>query len=189
MNIFRKFFRNFHDFLFSKHTVRHLWAFRRGCRDTICGNGQFAGQREGAFECSQADVGALAGSFFFEKCLFFRFENIFHPTANQFCASGDHTVEALAMAVRELKAETSEFDERFVILLSDANLDRYGIRPSELRRALQLDESVNAFVVLIGSLGEQAAVWVPFYSFLFLCWAGVGFGFRQFKFFHSDFSD
>ena len=59
--------------------------------------------------------------------------------------------------MKELKAESDEFDERFVILLSDANLDRYGIRPSEMKRALMLDESVNAFVVLIGSLGEQAA--------------------------------
>jgi hypothetical protein len=60
------------------------------------------------------------------------------------------------MAVRELSEEKDEFDERFLILLSDANLDRYGIRPAELRRALQMDESVNAFLVLIGSLGEQA---------------------------------
>jgi von Willebrand factor A domain-containing protein 8 len=66
------------------------------------------------------------------------------------------------MAINELKAaEMAEhFDERLVILLSDANLDRYGIRPSELRRTLQTDESVNAFIVLIGSLGEQAAKYV-----------------------------
>lgn len=47
-------------------------------------------------------------------------------------------------------------DERFVIALSDANLDRYGIRPSHLADVLETDDSVNAYVILIGSLGEQA---------------------------------
>lgn len=76
---------------------------------------------------------------------------------SQFCSSGDYTVEALAAAVRELDAEDGDFDERFVVLLSDANLDRYGIRPAELSSALQIGDKVNAFVVLIGSLGQQAA--------------------------------
>ena len=91
------------------------------------------------------------------NCPFTRFaiSQIFMRTF-QFCSSGDYTIEALAAAVREMKAEADVFDERFVVLLSDANLDRYGIRPAEMRRALLLDESVNAFVILIGSLGEQA---------------------------------
>uniref|UniRef100_A0A183C171 VWFA domain-containing protein n=1 Tax=Globodera pallida TaxID=36090 RepID=A0A183C171_GLOPA len=77
---------------------------------------------------------------------------------SQFCSSGDYTVEALSLAVRELDSEGGKgFDEQFVVLLSDANLDRYGIHPSELGRALQIGDSVNAFVVLIGSLGQQAA--------------------------------
>ncbi|KAL3080777.1 hypothetical protein niasHS_014882 [Heterodera schachtii] len=76
---------------------------------------------------------------------------------SQFCTSGDYTVEALSLAVRELDTGGgNDFDEKFVVLLSDANLDRYGIRPSEVSRALQMGDSVNAFIVLIGSLGEQA---------------------------------
>ncbi|KAI1716295.1 AAA domain (dynein-related subfamily) domain-containing protein [Ditylenchus destructor] len=74
---------------------------------------------------------------------------------SQFCMSGDYTLEAIEIAINELKKET-DVDERFVIALSDANLDRYGIRPAHLSRALTKEENVNAFLILIGSLGEQA---------------------------------
>lgn len=59
-------------------------------------------------------------------------------------------------SIATLKGELDEYDERFLVLLSDANLDRYGIRPSHLRSALLDDETVNAFIILIGSLGQQA---------------------------------
>jgi len=75
---------------------------------------------------------------------------------SQFCESGDNTIQALESAIKRLENEDGDFDERFVILLSDANLARYGIRPSNLRKALMDNESVNAFLVLIGSLGQQA---------------------------------
>lgn len=73
---------------------------------------------------------------------------------SQFCLSGDHTLEAAMTAVKQMAAE--EADERFVILLSDANLDRYGIRPSELARALTAESTVNTYAIFIGSLGDQA---------------------------------
>uniref|UniRef100_A0A915CPU8 VWFA domain-containing protein n=1 Tax=Ditylenchus dipsaci TaxID=166011 RepID=A0A915CPU8_9BILA len=73
----------------------------------------------------------------------------------QYCMSGDSTLEAIEQAVKKLKKET-EVDERIVIALSDANLDRYGIQPAHLAAALNTDESVNAFLILIGSLGQQA---------------------------------
>lgn len=73
---------------------------------------------------------------------------------SQFCLSGDHTLEAAMSAVKQVALE--EADERFVILLSDANLERYGIRPSELAKALTSESSVNTYAIFIGSLGDQA---------------------------------
>ncbi|CAJ0583659.1 unnamed protein product, partial [Mesorhabditis spiculigera] len=74
----------------------------------------------------------------------------------QFCVSGDYTVEALDYSIRQL-AKEEDVDERIVVLVSDANLDRYGIRPKDLVNVMGRDSSVNSFVILIGSLGEQAA--------------------------------
>nr|XP_045609178.1 von Willebrand factor A domain-containing protein 8-like isoform X1 [Procambarus clarkii]XP_045609179.1 von Willebrand factor A domain-containing protein 8-like isoform X1 [Procambarus clarkii] len=73
---------------------------------------------------------------------------------SQFCLSGDHTLEAAAEAVKHIATEES--DESFVILLSDANLDRYGIRPSQLSKALTAESTVNTYAIFIGSLGDQA---------------------------------
>ncbi|KAJ3592119.1 hypothetical protein NHX12_007248, partial [Muraenolepis orangiensis] len=72
----------------------------------------------------------------------------------QFCMSGDYTLEGVEAAVRELALE--EADERFVVVLSDANLERYGIPPERFARALTSDPQVNAFAIFIGSLGDQA---------------------------------
>ncbi|XP_069941398.1 von Willebrand factor A domain-containing protein 8 isoform X2 [Cherax quadricarinatus] len=73
---------------------------------------------------------------------------------SQFCLSGDHTLEAAVKAVKDIATE--ECDERFVILLSDANFDRYGIRPSHFAKALTAENTVNTFAIFIGSLGDQA---------------------------------
>lgn len=73
---------------------------------------------------------------------------------SQFCISGDHTIEAAEEAIKKIKEE--EADEHFVIVLSDANLDRYGIRPKHLTEVLTMDEDVNAYIIFIGSLGNQA---------------------------------
>ena len=72
----------------------------------------------------------------------------------QFCISGDHTLEAAEHAVKRITDE--EADEHFVIVLSDANLERYGIRPRHFSGALTANEDVNAYVIFIGSLGDQA---------------------------------
>ncbi|VDM74551.1 unnamed protein product [Strongylus vulgaris] len=74
----------------------------------------------------------------------------------QFCASGDFTIEGLEDAIQNL-SNKKDCDEKFVVLISDANLDRYGISPKDLIRAMNKSEDVRSFVILIGSLGEQAA--------------------------------
>nr|XP_034959302.1 von Willebrand factor A domain-containing protein 8 isoform X1 [Zootoca vivipara] len=78
---------------------------------------------------------------------------IMHAHA-QFCMSGDHTLEGTEHAIREIAKE--EADEYFVIVLSDANLERYGIPPARFAQALTISPKVNAFAIFIGSLGDQA---------------------------------
>ncbi|XP_051781637.1 von Willebrand factor A domain-containing protein 8 [Erpetoichthys calabaricus] len=73
---------------------------------------------------------------------------------SQFCMSGDYTLEGTEHAVKEIVKE--EADEYFVIVLSDANLERYGISPSRFAQALTTNSQVNAFAIFIGSLGDQA---------------------------------
>ncbi|EPY87255.1 hypothetical protein CB1_000258022 [Camelus ferus] len=72
----------------------------------------------------------------------------------QFCMSGDHTLEGTEHAIREIAKE--EADEYFVIVLSDANLSRYGIHPARFAQILTSNPQVNAFAIFIGSLGDQA---------------------------------
>lgn len=73
---------------------------------------------------------------------------------SQFCISGDSTIEAARHAMKTITQK--EADEHFVIVLSDANFDRYGIRPQKLAEILNSDEKVHGFIIFIGSLGDQA---------------------------------
>ncbi|XP_041857473.1 von Willebrand factor A domain-containing protein 8 [Melanotaenia boesemani] len=73
---------------------------------------------------------------------------------SQFCMSGDYTLEGTEASIKELARE--EADEHFVVVLSDANLERYGIRPEHFAQVLMSDPQVNAFAIFIGSLGDQA---------------------------------
>jgi hypothetical protein len=72
---------------------------------------------------------------------------------SQYCYSGDCTLEATELAISNVLAE--EADDRFVFLLSDANLRRYGIQPEELGQVLTMDKRVNAFAVFIAG-GKEA---------------------------------
>lgn len=76
---------------------------------------------------------------------------------SQFCMSGDYTLEATDSSIKDLAQE--EADEHFLVVLSDANLERYGIRPERLANVLTSDPQVSAFVIFIGSLGDQAQRW------------------------------
>lgn len=73
---------------------------------------------------------------------------------SQFCMSGDYTLEGTEHAMQELAKE--EADEHFVVVLSDSNLERYGISPDRFAQVLTSNPQVNAFAVFIGSLGDQA---------------------------------
>jgi hypothetical protein len=73
---------------------------------------------------------------------------------SQYCWSGDHTLEAVESAVNSLAEE--DCDEAIVIVLSDANLERYSIPPSKLAAALTAKSNVSSYVIFIGGLGDQA---------------------------------
>jgi hypothetical protein len=75
---------------------------------------------------------------------------------SQFCMSGDHTLPATVTAISELAKQVDEHDESFVIVLSDANFDRYGISPRAFAKILNKNDQVAAFAIFIGSLGDQA---------------------------------
>ena len=72
----------------------------------------------------------------------------------QYCWSGDHTLEATDLAISRITEQ--EADDYFVVVLSDANLERYGIPAEAFGNALTSDARVNAFAIFIGSLGNQA---------------------------------
>uniref|UniRef100_A0A2P2I882 von Willebrand factor A domain-containing protein 8-like n=1 Tax=Hirondellea gigas TaxID=1518452 RepID=A0A2P2I882_9CRUS len=75
---------------------------------------------------------------------------------SQFCMAGDSTVSATKHAVDELAKTAEDSDQSFVVLLSDANLDRYGISPNRLAVAMTAQRDVQCYAVFIGSLGNQA---------------------------------
>ncbi|XP_013194318.1 von Willebrand factor A domain-containing protein 8 [Amyelois transitella] len=74
---------------------------------------------------------------------------------SQFCWAGDNTLPAAKHAISTLAAE--DCDEAIVLILSDANLRRYGIQPQELGTILTSEPRVQAHVIFIGSLGDEAA--------------------------------
>lgn len=74
---------------------------------------------------------------------------------SQFCISGDHTLEATQHAINSFAKEES--DESIVIVLSDANFQRYGIPPERISRILTSNPEINAYAIFIGSLGDEAA--------------------------------
>ncbi|KAI8616388.1 AAA domain-containing protein [Chytriomyces sp. MP71] len=73
---------------------------------------------------------------------------------SQYCWSGDNTVSSTRRAIQDVALD--EADEHFVIILSDANLRRYGITAQEVSLVLESDPKVQAAIVFIGSLGDEA---------------------------------
>ena len=61
----------------------------------------------------------------------------------QFCMSGDHTLPATVTAVADLGRTAEEHDESFLVVMSDANFDRYGISPKAFARILNKNDQVK----------------------------------------------
>ena len=72
----------------------------------------------------------------------------------QYCHPGDATYEATSLAIKN--AASRQADERFVFVVSDADLARYGKHPEEWNRILTGEPSVKAYAVLIGNAEQEA---------------------------------
>ncbi|KAI8820228.1 AAA domain-containing protein [Fimicolochytrium jonesii] len=75
---------------------------------------------------------------------------------SQYCFSGDTTLKATERAVKDIVKDDA--DDYFTLVMSDANLRRYGIQPAALAKIVESDPKVNAAVLFIGSLGEEAKI-------------------------------
>lgn len=64
-----------------------------------------------------------------------------------FCMSGDNTLAATELAIKEVIRE--EADDYFVFVLSDANFDAYGISAATLVPVLTADVRVNTYAIFI----------------------------------------
>ncbi|KAG0224963.1 von Willebrand factor A domain-containing protein 8 [Actinomortierella wolfii] len=73
---------------------------------------------------------------------------------SQYCLSGDNTLAATAMAMKEIVKEDA--DDYIVVVLSDANIGQYNIKPEDLARILKSDDRVTSSMIFIGSLADQA---------------------------------
>ena len=81
---------------------------------------------------------------------------------SQYCMSGDHTIEALELAIdreeEQQQGDDQEEDEKsIVIMVSDANMRRYGIHPRELASQMtRSPDRVSTYAIFIASLGDEA---------------------------------
>lgn len=72
----------------------------------------------------------------------------------EYTQSGDHTLEATSRAVRTVFEE--EADDYVVVVVSDANLQRYGVNVREFGAQLTRNVKVNAFALFIASFDDEA---------------------------------
>lgn len=54
------------------------------------------------------------------------------------------------------RAEEGDNTQRMVIVLSDANFDRYGIDPADVSRIMRKSDKVKVHMILIASLRDEA---------------------------------
>ncbi|KXS21233.1 hypothetical protein M427DRAFT_65996 [Gonapodya prolifera JEL478] len=72
----------------------------------------------------------------------------------QFTGSGDNTLPATKQAIQDISQEDA--DDWVVIVLSDANLRRYGIAPKDFGKVLTSDSKVTCVALFIGTLEDEA---------------------------------
>ena len=120
-----------------------------------------------------------------------------HMKQRKFMFLGDHTLSATVLAINELGLVTEQHDESFVIVLSDANFDRYGIRPENFAKILNRETADNRIVnyyfyynyhyhspvsFLLSSCFHSSILLFSFFYFCFLSFTLL------FPFFYSPFS-
>jgi len=75
------------------------------------------------------------------------------------CGSGDFTLKATERAIRE--CAQGDADERFVFVISDANLARYRIDPADLGRIMLTRSNVRTYVLFVADEGDLALAKLP----------------------------
>lgn len=77
---------------------------------------------------------------------------------SQFCHPGDHTLQATDIAIKRVLegAEEGDNTQRMVIVLSDANFDRYGIDPADVSKVMRKSDKVKVHMILIAGLRDEA---------------------------------
>ena len=77
---------------------------------------------------------------------------------SQFCWSGDNTLPATEIAIDRVAslAEEDENVERLVIVITDANFNRYRISSDEVSRTMRKLPHVNTHMVMIAGLRDEA---------------------------------
>ena len=72
----------------------------------------------------------------------------------QYCHTGDQTYEATSLAIRETAGRPA--DERFVFVVSDADLERYGITPQAWDKILTKDARCHSYAILLSQNESEA---------------------------------
>ena len=75
---------------------------------------------------------------------------------SQFTFPGDHTLEATAGAVASMAQQDAPKGGKYVFVVSDANLRRYGIPVSALAKAATSHPDVRTYSIFIASMGDEA---------------------------------
>ena len=83
---------------------------------------------------------------------------------SQFCESGDNTLAAVKQAMFDVVQDGNSDESSgnaLVIAISDANLERYGITPKDLSRAMQSRSDTSllnakAYCIFIATFGDEA---------------------------------
>ncbi|CAM9191702.1 unnamed protein product [Chrysoparadoxa australica] len=81
---------------------------------------------------------------------------------SQYCWSGDNTLGATKLAIEAMANEANKGNEAstggpggYVFVVTDANLRRYGIEPSQLGKVMLAEPSIQTYVVMIGNAKES----------------------------------
>lgn len=75
----------------------------------------------------------------------------------QYTWAGDHTLEAIIAGVTSVA--DSDSDDFFVVVITDANFERYGIKAEDLKRSMDGTAKVKCAMIAIGEGAE--AEWLP----------------------------
>ena len=73
----------------------------------------------------------------------------------QYCNPGDQTLEATRLAIADCLSEDA--DEHFVFVVSDADLERYGISPAEWTKIIMSNKRCHVYAILLSQNETEAA--------------------------------